>query len=154
VDVRAYPASRRHPHFARAALAQSLANAGVRYAWEGQALGGRRKPAATSPHLALANPHFRAYADHMKTTAFRAALERLVESARNERTAIMCAERLPSECHRALIADFLLMRGIAVTHIVTARTTQAHTLNDRARREGDGIVYDAGAQLELKMSDE
>src|SRR5215471_2457273 len=103
VDVRAYPASRRHPHFARTALEQSLAHAGVRYVWEGKALGGRRTPAATSAHLALDDPQFRAYADHMMTLAFREALERLIRCGCAERTAFMCAERLPSECHRSFI---------------------------------------------------
>ena len=65
VDVRAYPASRRHPQFARERLDSSLADAGVRYLWEGTALGGRRKPGKNSPHVALRNGGFRAYADHM-----------------------------------------------------------------------------------------
>jgi len=149
VDVRAYPASRRYPHFGRAALEKSLAAAGVRYLWEGKALGGRRAPAGHSPHVALGNPQFRAYADHMMTEAFRDALERLVRVAREERTAFMCAERLPSECHRSLISDALVARGLAVGHIVATGGSQPHALNPRARRTDEGIVYDAGAQLTL-----
>jgi uncharacterized protein (DUF488 family) len=149
VDVRAYPVSRRYPHFARAMLEKSLAEAGVRYVWEGKALGGRRAPAGVSPHAALTNPQFRAYADHMMTAPFREALERLVQAGREERTAFMCAERLPSECHRALISDALVARGLAVRHIVTTGGSQSHALNARARRTEEGIVYDAGAQLTL-----
>ena len=150
VDVRAYPVSRRYPHFGRAALEKSLGEAGVRYVWEGKALGGRRAPAGGSPHVALANPQFRAYADHMMTEVFREALERLVQAGREERTAFMCAERLPSECHRSLIADALAARGLAVAHIVTAGGVQPHALSARARRTDHGIVYDAGAQLPLE----
>src|SRR5688500_9370153 len=120
VDVRAYPVSRRHPHFARLSLEKSLTRAGVRYVWEGKALGGRRRPVARSPHVALNDPQFRAYADHMMTTAFRQGLARLETSGREARTAIMCAERLPSECHRSLISDALVARGVAVGHIVRA----------------------------------
>jgi uncharacterized protein (DUF488 family) len=149
VDVRAYPVSRRYPHFARAALEKSLAEAGVRYVWEGKALGGRRAPAGSSPHVALRNPQFRAYADHMMTAAFREALERLMQAGREERTAFMCAERLPSECHRALISDVLVARGVAVAHIVTTGGSQPHALSARARPTDEGIVYDAGVQLPL-----
>lgn len=149
VDVRAYPASRRHPHFARAALQKSLADAGVRYIWEGPALGGRRAPASGSPHLALKNPQFRAYADHMLTPMFTEGVLRLVEAGRGERTAIMCAERLPSECHRAFISDILAVRRIAVRHIVTAGRIHPHVMNAHARCVGNGLVYDAGTQLPL-----
>ena len=149
VDVRAYPASRRYPHFARVPLEKSLAQAGVRYVWEGKALGGRRAPVADSPHVALTDPQFRAYADHMMTAAFRQGLSRLETSGREARTAIMCAERLPSECHRSLISDALVARGVAVSHIVRAGGAEPHALSAGARRTEDGIVYDAGAQLTL-----
>jgi uncharacterized protein (DUF488 family) len=149
VDVRAYPASRRHPHFARASLEKSLAQAGVRYVWEGRALGGRRTPVADSPHVALKDLQFRAYADHMMTAVFREGLARLVTSGRDARTAIMCAERLPSECHRSLVSDALVARGVAVSHIVHAGGAEPHALSAGARRTQDGIVYDAGAQLPL-----
>lgn len=149
VDVRAYPVSRRYPHFARAALEKSLAEAGVRYVWEGKALGGRRSPAANSPHLALKDSPFRAYADHMMTAEFREGLERLVESARGERTAFMCAERLPSECHRSFIADSLVVRGVTVNHIVGAGGVEPHVLHASARQAGADIIYDIGGQLPL-----
>jgi hypothetical protein len=44
VDVRAYPESRRHPHFSRTVLEATLAAAGIGYVWEGAALGGMRRP--------------------------------------------------------------------------------------------------------------
>ena len=149
VDVRAYPTSRRYPHFSRAALAGSLADACVRYAWEGKALGGRRAPTAASAHVTLMNLQFRAYADHMTTPVFREGLERLIRSAREERTAFMCAERPPAECHRSFISDALCVRGIAVRHLVTAGEAEPHVLSALARRTETGIVYDVGAQLTL-----
>ena len=150
VDVRAYPASRRYPHFARMSLERSLADAGIRYVWEGRALGGRRNPAADSPHLALNGSPFQGYADHMMTAVFREGLERLVESARAARTAFMCAERLPSECHRSLISDMLVVRGVVVRHMAgDVGGAEPHVLHAGARRAGEGIVYDIGAQLPL-----
>ena len=112
-------------------------------------LGGRRAHVADSPHVALTDPQFRAYADHMMTAAFRHGLARLETSGREARTAIMCAERLPSECHRSLISDALVARGVAVGHIVRAGGAEPHALSAGARRTEDGIVYDVGAQLTL-----
>ena len=149
VDVRAFPASRRHPHFGRAALERSLPGAGIRYAWEGEALGGRRKPSAQSPHLALRHPAFRAYADHMMTAEFREAVERLLETARSAPAAVMCAERLPWQCHRFLISDFLVAGGNEVVHLVNPGKRQSHRLNPVARmREGE-LLYDGETQAKL-----
>jgi len=149
VDVRAYPASRRHPQFGRESLERSVADAGIRYAWEGKALGGRRRPGKDSPHVALRNAGFRAYADHMESEDFREALDRLVESARAQRTAIMCAERLPWQCHRNLIADSLDVRSARVLHLVGTAQTLEHARSRLARLEGQRLVYDAGGQLAL-----
>jgi uncharacterized protein (DUF488 family) len=153
VDVRAFPASRRHPHFGRAVLEKSLPAAGIRYAWEGQALGGRRKPSAQSPHAALRHPAFRAYAEHMTTDEFRRASERLLAIADATPAAVMCAERLPWQCHRFLISDFLVAGGNEVVHLVNPGKRQAHRLNPVARRGEGGLVYDGDAQPRLDFED-
>jgi len=149
VDVRAYPVSRRHPQFAREALQCLLAEAGIQYAWEGKALGGRRQPAGDSPHIALKEPGIRAYADHMMSGEFSAALDRLVELGAVARAAIMCAERLPQECHRSLISDSLRARGAEVLHLIGSEPPAPHVLNPLARIEGVVLVYDGGRQLPL-----
>lgn len=151
VDVRAYPASRRHPHFARAALEQSLPPAGIRYVWEGQALGGRRKPAAGSPHAALRHPAFRAYADHMSGAEFRAGMERLARLSGSTRAAIVCAERLPWQCHRFLISDYLVAQGNEVVHLINAGKEQAHRLNPVTRLRDGLLIYDGEAQKDLGL---
>lgn len=151
VDVRAYPASRRHPQFSRDALERSLPGAGIRYIWEGKSLGGRRKAAADSPHIALGSAGFRAYADHMETADFRAGAGRLFELAGATRTAIMCAERLPWECHRNLISDSLVARGLRVLHLMGPGQSREHALNPVARQDGERLIYDARAQLGLKL---
>ena len=149
VDVRAYPASRRHPQFARAALEQSLAEANIRHRWEGQALGGRRKPNRDSPHSALRNEHFRAYADHMLTAEFQHALDRLLALASSEHVAIMCAERLPWQCHRYLIADSVVARGDKVLHLMAVGKQREHQLNQVARIERGKVLYDKNENLVL-----
>jgi len=151
VDVRAFPASRRNPQFAREALERSLAPGGIRYLWEGKALGGRRKPAADSPHVALKNPGFRAYADHMTTGEFRDAHERLIVTARAARTAIMCAERLPWQCHRFLISDYSTAHAVPVLHLVGPGRAQEHRMNSIARIRDACLVYDGETQRPLDL---
>ena len=151
VDVRAHPASRRHPQFCREALENSLALAGIHYVWEGKVLGGRRRGVKASPHTALKSESFRAYADHMMTAAFREGLNRVVEWGRLARIAILCAERLPWECHRNLIADSLVARGHAVSHLISPNQVLAHDLNKLARHDGGDLIYDKGGQLDLGL---
>ncbi len=153
VDVRAHPGSRRHPHFSRALLDHDLGAAGVRYAWEGEALGGRRRPRADSPHCALRNDSFRAYADHMTTDEFVAAMARLVDESARETTAIMCAERLPWRCHRYLISDYLVAHGIGVIHLIATGSSRPHALHPVARLAGGLLVYDKMQPLDLVLDE-
>jgi uncharacterized protein (DUF488 family) len=139
VDVRAFPMSRRHPHFNQEALAVSLAAHGIAYR-HAPALGGRRRPRADSPNMAWRNESFRAYADHMGTPAFREALTDLIANAQRVRTAVMCAEAVPWKCHRSLIADALLARGCEVRHVLDA-STDRHALMDIARVENGEVTY-------------
>ncbi|MGQ0750530.1 MAG: DUF488 domain-containing protein [Betaproteobacteria bacterium] len=149
VDVRAFPASRRHPHFERSALEGTLHDASIAYTWEGEALGGRRRPSRDSPNVALRNASFRAYADHMLLPAFRSALDRVLAAAAKHTVAVMCAERLPWQCHRYLISDSVVARGFPVLHIVSQDTRMPHKLSALARAEGDLLIYDKGAQPDL-----
>ncbi|HET9708218.1 MAG TPA: DUF488 domain-containing protein [Gemmatimonadales bacterium] len=139
VDVRRYPASRRHPQYARAALEEALLAAGIAYTHE-QDLGGRRQPRPDSPHSGWRSPSFRGYADYMDTDAFQAALGRLIALASESRTAVMCAEAVPWRCHRQLIADALVARGHDVGHILSETRVDAHRLTPFARIESDGRV--------------
>jgi uncharacterized protein (DUF488 family) len=139
VDVRRYPASRRHPQYARAALEQALGAAGVAYTHEVD-LGGRRQPRPDSPNSGWRSLSFRGYADYMDTDAFQAALARLIALTGEARTAVMCAEAVPWRCHRQLIADALVARGHEVWHILSVDRADAHRLTPFARIESDGRV--------------
>src|SRR4051812_24529579 len=149
VDVRAFPGSRRHPQFGRGELERTLPTEGIRYVWEGKALGGRRRPRPDSPHVAMRNDSFRAYADHMESVDFAAGIERLLELARESRIAIMCAERLPWQCHRYMISDFLVARGLEVLHVIDAGPPKPHRLRTEARVTDRGLIYDRNAQPDL-----
>lgn len=116
VDIRRFPGSRKHPHFHRDNLAASLQEAGVEYRWL-EALGGRRhKQRDESPNLGLENKSFRNYADYMLTDEFRDAVKKLLELARNKRTAILCAEGLFWQCHRRLVSGFSVANGVTNLH--------------------------------------
>jgi uncharacterized protein (DUF488 family) len=143
VDVRRYPGSRRHPHFAREALAAALRSEGIDYQHEPD-LGGRRTGRRNSPHTAWRSPSFRAYADHMDTPAFAAALARLTDLGREAPTAILCAEAVPWRCHRQLIADALVARGVEVRHILGPEPAERHTLHPSAAVRADGRLVYAG----------
>jgi len=137
----------------REAMATWLPEAGVAYRWEPR-LGGRRKPVPGSPHVALRNPAFRAYADHMTTDAFRAGLDSVLAaaSAAPTHTAIMCAETLWWRCHRRLAADAAtLLAGTEVLHVMHDATVTAHVPTQGVRREGTVLIYDVGAERPLPL---
>ncbi len=143
MDVRRYPASRRHPQFSRDALAASLARAGIEYVHE-PALGGRRAARPDSQHTAWRVEAFRGYADYMETAEFGAALERLKQRAAGTTTAILCAEAVPWRCHRRLISDALVARGLEVLHILGPGHAEPHELDPNARVLPDGRLLYAG----------
>jgi uncharacterized protein (DUF488 family) len=141
VDVRRFPGSRRQPHFRRENLAASLAAEGIGY-HPIDALGGRRtRQPGDSPNTAWRSESFNAYADHMLTDEFRAALNQVIRLASRDRVAILCAEALPWRCHRQLIADALVARGWAVSHIMTAGRAQTHRITEFARVSGGQVTY-------------
>lgn len=141
-DIRRFPGSRKYPHFNRDSLAKSLPDAGIEYHWI-EALGGRRGKMAngSSSNLGLRNESFRNYADYMLTEEFREGVKQLLAIAAGEPTAFMCSESVFWRCHRRLVADYLLVNGIAVQHIMPSGELRPHTLTKGARIEGGVLTY-------------
>lgn len=144
VDVRTIPRSRHNPQFAGDSLAQSLAEAGIRYQHMAE-LGGLRHTRSGSINTAWRNLSFRGYADYMQTPEFAAALDKLIGLAQKRRTAIMCAEAVPWRCHRSLIADALVARGIPAEEIASRTTLRPHKLAPWARVRHGQVTYPASA---------
>jgi uncharacterized protein (DUF488 family) len=142
VDVRTAPGSRKHPQFAKDALAASLERAGIAYEWWGRDLGGWRRPRPDSRHVTLRSAGVRGYADHMETEAFRDARHRLFATSRDRPTAAMCAESLWWRCHRRMLADALVASGCRVLHIGDRGRLEEHRLSPAARILDDAVVYD------------
>ena len=124
-DVRSFPGSRRYPQFNKENLRASLAEAGIAYIHFPD-LGGRRRAKPDSLNMAWQSKTFRGYADYMETEAFQKGIARLLEAARERRTAIMCAEAVWWRCHRSLISDYLKANEVEVTHIMAAGRSEPH----------------------------
>lgn len=140
VDVRTIPRSRHNPQFGQDQLGPTLERAGIHYLHM-PALGGLRHARRDSLNTAWRNASFRGYADYMQTQPFADALEELIALACKCTTAIMCAEAVPWRCHRSLIADALLVRGIEAEEIASATRTQPHKLTPWAHVSGKTITY-------------
>lgn len=149
-DVRAWPRSRRWPHFDQEALSAALEAVGIEYRWLGKELGGyRREERPDSRHTALTGG-WRAYADHMESGLFLEGVATLLGLARDRTVACMCAERDWRQCHRRHIADHLAaLEDVAVFHILGPEPPLRHRLDARARIADQKLVYDVGSQQKL-----
>jgi uncharacterized protein (DUF488 family) len=147
VDVRRHPGSRKHPQFNQDQLFAALNSEGIDTVWQ-EGLGGRRPADTNSINTGWRNKSFRGYADYMQTEAFAKQLSRLMEHDLN-RVVIMCAEAVPWRCHRSLISDAVLVRGVQVEDIYVLpdgrSSRKPHTLTPFARVEGQHVRYPSEA---------
>ncbi len=140
VDVRTVPRSRHNPQFNKASLPRPLKKAGLRYVHL-PGLGGLRHARHDSVNMGWRNASFRGYADYMQTPEFEQGLDELILMSKQERIVLMCAEAVPWRCHRSLIADALLIRGIRAEDIMSPIRRQVHTLTPFAKVCGTTITY-------------
>ncbi|MBN1241000.1 MAG: DUF488 domain-containing protein [Gammaproteobacteria bacterium] len=140
VDIRTVPKSRRNPQFGQQSLAESLDAAGIEYRYM-KSLGGLRRPSKDSINTGWRNESFRGYADHMQTEEFQLAVEELVETGAKRRAAIMCAEAVPWRCHRSLVGDALLVRGVDVVDVMGPKASRPRKLTPFARVDGARVTY-------------
>lgn len=141
VDIRAFPMSRRLPHFNREHLKKELPAAGIRYVWM-KALGGYRKQTRKdSPNTGLRNASFRHYADYMLSDGFASAIGELIKLGEEARTAYMCAERVYFHCHRMLVSDYLVAHGHEVLHIDGTGPARLHKVTSAARLLNGELIY-------------
>ena len=140
VDVRTVPRSRHNPQFNKDSLPASLKKVGLGYIHM-PGLGGLRHAKRDSPNVGWRNASFRGYADYMQTPEFAESLEEVIRLANQDRIVLMCAEVVPWRCHRSLIADALLVRGIRTEDIMSATRRQVHTLTPFAKVRRTAITY-------------
>lgn len=152
VDIRTIPKSRRNPQYGQDQLEPSLREAGIDYVYL-KALGGLRSKAKESINDAWENASFRNYADYMQTDAFVDGLIELIELSSEQTTAIMCAEAVPWRCHRRLVSDALLVRGIDSCEIISESSERLHTMTPFAVVDGVNLTYPKSA-LERKSENQ
>jgi uncharacterized protein (DUF488 family) len=143
-DVRRLPGSRRLPQFDQDAMADNLTANGISYRWF-PALGGRRRAHKDSANTGWRNLSFRGYADHLESQEFATGLAELLQLAEQARTTLMCAEAVWWRCHRRLIADVLLLRGVEVIHILDETHTTRHSHSPPARVVNGQLTYPGDA---------
>jgi len=144
VDVRSIPRSRHNPQFNKDMLGKLLRNRRISYRHM-KTLGGLRHARADSLNTGWHNISFRGFADYMQTPEFTVAVMKLVELAREKTTAIMCAEAVPWRCHRSLIGDALIVRGIGVVDIFSPKSAKPHLITPMAEVHGTRVTYPAPA---------
>jgi uncharacterized protein (DUF488 family) len=142
IDVRTVPRSRHNPQFNRDALPDSLLRAHIGYTHLPE-LGGLRHAREDSINTGWRNLSFRGFADYMQTPEFEQGLEKLIQLADADPAAIMCAEAVPWRCHRSLIADALVARGIPVADILSLKPAAPHKLTPFAHVEAGRVTYPA-----------
>jgi len=142
LDVRTVPRSRRNPQFNRDTLPEALQQVGIEYTHMA-GLGGLRHTHSASVNTGWRNRSFRGYADYMQTHEFADNVEQVIEYAKDKCCALMCAEAVPWRCHRSLIGDALLVRGVRVEDIMAGSERKPHKLTNFAKVEGKEITYPA-----------
>lgn len=151
LDVRRFPQSRRHPQFNIESLPGVLGDSGIGYQHV-EALGGRRKrrlTAEASPNTGWNVEGFRGYADYAMTPPFQQALQSLLNLAERHTVTLMCAEALWWQCHRRIISDYLLVRGVEVIHILGPDEAKLAGLTTGAEPQADGSIHYPPAQARL-----
>lgn len=140
IDIRTVPKSRHNPQFNSAHLEKILKKHHIYY-YHFKELGGFRHAHKDSINLAWRNESFRGFADYMQTLEFKNALEMLLKAIHTYQVVLMCAEAVPWRCHRSLIADTLIVRGMSVIDIFDAHHAKPHTLTPWAHVEGTDVTY-------------
>jgi uncharacterized protein (DUF488 family) len=140
VDIRRFPTSRRNPQFDRDRVAASLGAAGIAYR-HAEELGGRRSGEEGEGRFAcIRDAAFRSYLARMGRPGWQEALAAtLAEPA----PCLMCAETVWWRCHRRLVADLLVARGIRVVHLFRPHDARPHRLGEEAESR-QGSLYVCG----------
>lgn len=158
-DVRSSPFSRFNPQFNRENVQRSLLAAGIAYVHLGRELGPRSEDPSCYENGRVS------YVRLATTALFRKGLVRLREGRQRFRISLMCAEKDPLFCHRAILVSRQLVReGVSVCHILAdgALETQAQLESRMLRflgmpeldllRTREQLVEDAYAIQNFKMT--
>ncbi|MFC0015230.1 MULTISPECIES: DUF488 family protein [Allobacillus] len=137
-DVRAFPGSRKFPHFKKERMEQWLPESTIAYQ-HFPLLGGRRtKSRAFQEELnnGWNNQSFHNYADYTLTEDFLEGINELQRAAKKQNVVYFCSERHPSRCHRLLISNWLQVNGWKVFHIIDNSKSEIELVEHELGRWG------------------
>lgn len=151
IDVRSFPKSKRHPQYNQRTFKEWLENNNIKY-FHNKLLGGRRKQSSivgVTLNEGWKNQSFHNYADYTLTDEFKEGINSLMEDAKKNTVAILCAERHPSRCHRLIISNWLAAHDLSVEHIIVNNKDEIEVVSHKSGQwgampiiENDGeIVY-------------
>lgn len=140
LDVRTLPRSRQNPQFNKETLPGAMKMEDIKYTHL-PGLGGLRRTHKDSINGGWRNTSFRGYADYMQTPEFEENVALVMKFAAQDRCALMCAEAVPWRCHRSLIADALILRGMRVEDIINAHGRKQRSITPWAQADGLKIHY-------------
>ncbi len=146
VDVRSIPRSRTNPVYNLDTLPETLSAWQIRHRIIHE-LGGRRgrqKQVPPEVNGFWTNRSFHNYADYAMSEAFRCGLDQLIEIGAETRCAIMCSEAVWWRCHRRIIAEYLLLRGLNVLHLMGKDRIEPAKMNPAAVARGNVLAYPGG----------
>jgi len=145
VDIRSVPRSRNNPQFNQETLPETLVpwQIGYRHIRELGGLRSRSKSIPPEVNGFWTNPSFHNFADYALSDAFRAGLSNLLELSETKCCAIMCSEAVWWRCHRRIVADYLLVAGWPVFHLMGAARIEPAALTPAARPQDCALVYPA-----------
>lgn len=146
VDVRSYPGSKYVPQFNKENMEVWIPDTGIKYIHMKE-LGGRRS-LDHSVDESLINgwksPSFKNYASYSLTEKYEDAITRLITLAKDSTLAYMCSEAVPWRCHRLIISNTLIIKGLDVHHIISEKELLKHRLGmygaDAVENEGR-VIY-------------
>lgn len=141
VDIRSFPGSRKYPHFNQENMCWWLLHNNIKYVHIPKLGGRRRKLNIESPNDGWRNESFKNYADYTLTNEFEEGLEELLLISNNYKVCYMCSECVPWRCHRSIVSDILVSRGVNVKHIMNNKTANEHKMISFGVVEGDHVIY-------------
>lgn len=140
IDVRTEPATEIDSAFRYDDLRGALEDEGLEYHLAGRQLGGNRLPRAGSINSEL-DDELRGFADFMASTEFHIGLRQLTGIAGKRPAALLFSAKYPEKCHRRLIADALMMKGLKIVHLIDEGKSREHELTPELRRDSRELVY-------------
>jgi uncharacterized protein (DUF488 family) len=152
IDIRTLPGSKRTPQFNLEHMKVAFPKAGIDYVHMKE-LGGLRKPRKDSINLGWRNDSFRGYADYMQTPEFDSAVLRLEQFIRGKTSVFACTEAVFWRCHRQLVADVLVSRGLRVGHIFSATKVEPHKITNFARVANGRVTYPNKLEVQQRILD-